>query len=163
MTGNWEQLLVREGLGADLVAELAPHCTKAEVAALSATVASKADLKALSAAAAKVAKRKLVPAHLKEALQDAIAEIVEDHRWIGTKRSRYTLALNRWQESFFREWRAIPEFAGVYIGGHVAKEVVFVAGFVRSEADKKRALAWVAAMDPPFPLLEKIVVGPPPP
>ena len=158
MSSSWRQALVQDRLSAALLDQIRPYCAEDVIAELARPVTDKASLAALAAAAKTGAKK--LPSHLAEALQDEIAEIKADAKWVGSKQGRYLLAINMWAEGFHREFRSRPEFADACLGGHVDKQVVFVTGKVRSQQVLDELLAYVASKEPPFKLLVEVTIAP---
>jgi hypothetical protein len=156
MATPWQQCLVKDRFDAELLTEIAPHCSTGEVAGLATVVTDEASLKALEAAVAPIARK--LPNALRETLREELAQIRADNRWLGTKRGRYVMAVNLWLETFHREFRSRAEFAKVQIGAHTEKEVVCIAGSVRSQQVLDELLTYVASKNPPYKLLLKAAI-----
>ncbi len=100
--------------------------------------------------------------HLSEGLYNAILEeqeeIQKDLKWISTKRGKYILAINNWQESFYTEFRSKHEFDNVFIGGHAARMVIFLTGKVDGKDTFDDLLTYVNSKNPPYKLLIQIEI-----
>jgi hypothetical protein len=157
---NWSAALIKKSLSETTAEECRRHLGSAyaeEVAALTAAVESKDDLKRLKASWKRL--KKLLPEDTAEVVAEEVAEICDDARFAASAHGKYLLALNAWQETFFREFRGRAEFADVVVGGHPEQRVVFVAGIVDREEIYRALVEYLAGKNPPFRLLTDVRLG----
>ena len=92
------------------------------------------------------------------AILEEQTEIKEDLQWIGTRRGKYIVEINNWQEGFYSEFRSKEEFENILIGGHTDRMVVFVTGEVNNREQYQRLLDYINSKKPPFKLLTQIEI-----
>lgn len=60
-------------------------------------------------------------------------------------------------QTFHAEFRSIPEFEKVVIGGHSEHYVVFDTGKLKDPKDQERLLEYIESKQPPYKILLKLL------
>lgn len=154
---DWPAFLVTSSLSEQMVSALRRHLPPEQFAAFEPNIWD-TESRAVELQALATTLRPALPGALLNDLMWEVREIRKDQRWLTSNRGRYILALNRWAEPFFEEFRSFPEFSDVMIGGHAQREVVFVTGAVANQIDLDRLLEYVGSKDPPYKVLTKLKI-----
>jgi hypothetical protein len=118
---------------------------------------SKEDLKALKDAVKLI--RPKLDEDTRETVKEELAEIVDDLKFLSTKRGKYVDAIQEWHAGFHKEFLGLPQFEKIVIGGHVDKIVVFVTGVIKDRETFQELVQYVESKNPPFPILTKVYLG----
>jgi hypothetical protein len=70
-----------------------------------------------------------------DVLQEELAEIASDLRFARSRRGKYVLFIQNYVQKLYETLRKDSRFDDVLIGAHSEREVVFVTGQVRGEAN----------------------------
>ena len=157
MKAPWREFIVKETISEFVINQLRDKVPEEHLVTLENLVCkTKADIRQLSKCV-KVLKKHL-DSDVYEELCDELNEIKEDNNWIGSSRGKYVLAINEWMQPFYEEFRSIPKFDDIFIGGHSEKTVVFVCGKVSTHEDYDLLLDFITKKKPPFKVLADVMI-----
>ena len=95
-------------------------------------------VKAIRTAVKSIASDKTLSRNGKEllsAIKEELAEIASDLRFAKSRRGRFVLFVQDHMQALYRTLHADTRFNDIYVGPHVEREVVMVAGTVQSQKD----------------------------
>jgi hypothetical protein len=149
---DWPSLLVTKALDPHFIRELQKYLTDEQFLWFAKFRCDSAeDAKDLDAFARTL--HSALPGELMSQLMRQVAAIKKDQAWSVSRRGQYILEINRWAEPFYAEFRSMPEFADVFIGGYTRQDVVLVSGTVTDQAEWDRLVDYVNSKNPPFKVL----------
>jgi hypothetical protein len=90
-----------------------------------------------------------------------LKEIADDVRFAGSPRGRFVLFCNDYVQDVHKIIRSQPKFADAYIGAHVDREAVVVAGHVADEAALHELRAIINTHPPGVEVIWRVTHGAP--
>jgi hypothetical protein len=92
-------------------------------------------------------------------VREELREILEDLRFARSWRGRFVLFCIDWAQEVYRTVRLQPRFDDAYVGAHVDREAVVVAGRVPDDAALCDLHAIIDAHPPGVEVIWKVTVG----
>lgn len=161
MNDLWSNQLVKKSISEFLTDELEEHLPEKELEStrnqLSIFVESKEDLEKLRTSIAALEDK--VDEGFFDCLMEDFSDIEEDYHWKSTGKGKEVMELNDWAQQFYQEFRLNEAYEDVLIGGHESKNVVFVAGSVKTQAVLDELIEYVSSKSPPLEVLWSVKVN----
>lgn len=157
---KWSSILVKNEISTFLLDDLKEYFKDIplnELEIISQKIINKKSLKLVKKVI--IDNKKNISKLLMENLLEEISEIKEDLEWKSTSKGKSIIYINDWVQLFFTEFRLNEKFEDVYIGGHTEnKDLIYVYGKVKTEADKISLLDYINSKKPELKLMINVQI-----